>query len=120
VGILTSAQHLLQARDVQPAAIRRLLHKTRPNIAQATAVLEAYGQSPSDKLFDAIHEVETEEGEEDFAVPLDGFEVAELIEKQGPAVGATLDRLMDHRLEFGPISKQEAINLVLNWKISQK
>ena len=120
VGILTSAQHLLHALDVQPAAIRRLLHKTRPNITQGTAVLEAYGQSPSDELFDAIHEVETEEGQEDFAVPLDGFEVAELIEKQGPAVGATLDRLMEYRLEFGPISKQEAINLVLNWKISQK
>ena len=120
VGILTSAQHLLQARDVQPAAIRRLLHKTRPNITQGTAVLEAYGQTPPDELFAAIRQLEAAEGEEGFAVPLDGFEVAGLIEQQGPAVGVTLSRLMEYRLDFGPISKQEAINLVLNWKIREE
>ena len=117
VGILTATQHLADAIDVQPSAIRRLLHQTRPNTVQAAAVLEAYRQTPSDELSSAIRQLEAEEGGEDFVVPLDGFEVAELIEQQGPAVGVMLSRLMEYRLDFGPISKQEAINLVLNWKI---
>ncbi len=120
VGILTATQHLADARDVQPSAIRRLLHQTRPNTVQAAALLEAYGQTPPDELFAAIRQLEAEEGEEGFVVPLDGFEVAGLIEQQGPAVGVTLSRLMEYRLDFGPISKQEAINLVLNWKIREE
>ena len=120
VGILTATQHLADAIDVQPSAIRRLLHQTRPNTVQAAAVLEAYRQTPSDELSSAIRQLEAEEGGEDFVVPLDGFEVAELIEQQGPAVGVMLSRLMEYRLDFGPISKQEAINLVLNWKIKEE
>ncbi len=120
VGILTATQHLADAIDVQPSAIRRLLHQTRPNTVQAAAVLEAYRQTPSDELLSAIRQLEAEEGGEDFVVPLDGFEVAELIEQQGPAVGVMLSRLMEYRLDFGPISKQEAINLVLNWKIREE
>ena len=120
VGILTATQHLADALDVQPSAIRRLLHQTRPNTVQAAALLEAYGQTPPDELFAAIRQLEAEEGEEGFVVPLDGFEVAGLIEQQGPAVGVTLSRLMEYRLDFGPISKQEAINLVLNWKIREE
>jgi poly(A) polymerase len=120
VGILTATQHLADAIDVQPSAIRRLLHQTRPNTVQAAALLEAYGQAPSDELFVAIRQLEAEEGEEGFIVPLDGFEVAELIEQQGPAVGVMLRRLMEYRLDFGLISKQEAINLVLNWKIKEE
>jgi len=120
VGILTATQHLADAIDVQPSAIRRLLHQTRPNTVQAAAVLEAYRQTPSDELSSAIRQLEAEEGGEDFVVPLDGFEVAELIEQQGPAVGVMLSRLMEYRLDFGPISKQEAINLVLNWKIREE
>jgi hypothetical protein len=96
------------------------LHQTRPNTVQAAALLEAYGQAPSDELFVAIRQLEAEEGEEGFIVPLDGFEVAELIEQQGPAVGVMLRRLMEYRLDFGLISKQEAINLVLNWKIKEE
>ena len=120
VGILTATQHLADALDVQPSAIRRLLHQTRPNTVQAAALLEAYGQTPPEELFAAIRQLEAEEGEEGFVVPLDGFEVAGLIEQQGPAVGVTLSRLMEYRLDFGPISKQEAINLVLNWKIREE
>ena len=120
VGILTATQLLADAIDVQPSAIRRLLHQTRPNTVQAAALLEAYGQAPSDELFVAIRQLEAEEGEEGFLVPLDGFEVAELIEQQGPAVGVMLRRLMEYRLDFGPVSKQEAINLVLNWKIKEE
>ena len=120
VGILKAAQYLADAVDTQPPAVRRLLHGTRPYTLKAFELLKAYEQMPSDELCDAIGEVESKEGEEDFVVPLDGFEVARLIEQQGPPVGVMLSRLMEHRLDCGPISKQEAINLVLNWKISDE
>lgn len=120
VGILKAAQYLADALDTQPPAVRRLLHGTRPYTLKAFELLKAYEQMPSDELCDAIGEVESKEGEEDFVVPLDGFEVARLIEQQGPPVGVMLSRLMEHRLDCGPISKQEAINLVLNWKISDE
>jgi poly(A) polymerase len=115
-GIVDASQRLAQAVDVNPSSIRRALHAIRPNMASAVALLEAYGQAPSDEVLVAMHRLEAEEGTQRFEVPLDGFEVAELIGKEGPDVGTTLSRLMDHRLDSGPLSKEEAIALVLDWK----
>tara|TARA_Y100000746_G_scaffold7432_1_gene6738 strand:+ start:799 stop:2037 length:1239 start_codon:yes stop_codon:yes gene_type:complete len=115
-GIVDASQRLTQAVDVSPSSIRRALHAIRPNTASAVALLEAYGQAPSDEVLVAMHRLEAEEGTQGFEVPLDGFEVAELIGKEGPDVGTTLSRLMDHRLDSGPLSKEEAIALVLDWK----
>ena len=115
-GIVDASQRLAQAVDVNPSSIRRALHAIRPNTASAVALLEAYGQAPSDEVLVAMHRLEAEEGTQGFEVPLDGFEVAELIGKEGPDVGTTLSRLMDHRLDSGPLSKEEAIALVLDWK----
>ena len=115
-GIVDASQRLTQAVDVSPSSIRRALHAIRPNMASAVALLEAYGQAPSDEVLVAMHRLEAEEGTQRFEVPLDGFEVAELIGKEGPDVGTTLSRLMDHRLDSGPLSKEEAIALVLDWK----
>jgi poly(A) polymerase len=115
-GIVDASQRLTQAVDVNPSSIRRALHAIRPNTASAVALLEAHGQAPSDEVLVAMHRLEAEEGTQRFEVPLDGFEVAELIGKEGPDVGTTLSRLMDHRLDSGPLSKEEAIALVLDWK----
>ena len=115
-GIVDASQRLTQAVDVSPSSIRRALHAIRPNTASAVALLEAYGQAPSDEVLVAMHRLEAEEGTQRFEVPLDGFEVAELIGKEGPDVGITLSRLMEHRLDSGPLSKEEAIALVLDWK----
>ena len=115
-GIVDASQRLAQAVDVNPSSIRRALHAIRPNTASAVALLEAYGQAPSDEVLVAMHRLEAEEGTQGFEVPLNGFEVAELIGKEGPDVGTTLSRLMDHRLDSGPLSKEEAIALVLDWK----
>ena len=115
-GIVDASQRLTQAVDVSPSSIRRALHAIRPNTASAVALLEAYGQAPSDEVLVAMHRLEAEEGTQGFEVPLNGFEVAELIGKEGPDVGTTLSRLMDHRLDSGPLSKEEAIALVLDWK----
>ncbi|GIT68819.1 MAG: hypothetical protein Ct9H300mP26_5060 [Acidimicrobiales bacterium] len=87
-----------------------------PEYGIGGALFEAYGQAPSDEVLVAMHRLEAEKGTKRFEVPLDGFEVAELIGKEGPDVGTTLSRLMDHRLDSGPLSKEEAIALVLDWK----
>ena len=55
------------------------------------------------------------EGEGKFEIPLNGFEVTDLIGSKGPIVGEMLARLMDHRLDVGPISKDLATDLVLKW-----
>ena len=115
-GIVAASERLTQVVDVTPSSIRRALHAIRPNTAAAVALLEAYGQAPPHEVLVAMHRLEAEEGTQRFKVPLDGFEVAELIGKEGPDVGATLTRLMEHRLDSGPLSKEEAIALVLDWK----
>ena len=115
VGIVGACQQLTQAVDVNPPSIRRLLHAVRPNTASAIAIVEGYGQAPSAEVLTAMHRLEAEEGTQNFEVPLNGFEVAELIGKEGPDVGATLRRLMEYRLDSGPLSKEEAIALVLDW-----
>ena len=115
-GIVAASERLTQVVDVTPSSIRRALHAIRPNTAAAVALLEAYRQAPPHEVLVAMHRLEAEEGPQRFKVPLDGFEVAELIGKEGPDVGATLTRLMEHRLDSGPLSKEEAIALVLDWK----
>ena len=117
-GIMNATRLLTDAVDANPSTIRRLLHATRPTTAEAIALAEAYGQAPPTEVCAAMAQIEANEGTENFTVPLDGFEVAELIEKQGPAVGATLDRLMEYRLDSGPLTKEKATALVLDWKIS--
>ena len=111
-----ASQQLSQAVDVDPPSIRRLLHAIRPNTGSAIALVEAHGQAPPTEVLVAMQRLEVEEGTQNFEVPLNGFEVAKLIEKEGPDVGATLHRLMEYRLDSGPLSKEEATALVLDWK----
>ena len=115
-GIVGASQQLSQAVDVDPPSIRRLLHAIRPNTGSAIALVEAHGQAPPTEVLVAMQRLEVEEGTQNFEVPLNGFEVAKLIEKEGPDVGATLHRLMEYRLDSGPLSKEEATALVLDWK----
>ncbi len=117
-GIVNATRLLTDAVDTNPSTIRRLLHATRPTTAEAVALAEAYGQAPPAEVCAAMAQIEANEGTENFTVPLDGFQVAELIQKQGPAVGVTLDRLMEYRLDSGPLTKEKATALVLDWKIS--
>ena len=117
-AILDACQQLTQAADVNPSSIRRLLHATRPNTVAAITLVKAYGQAPPDEVLIAMNRLEEEEGTQSFEVPLDGFEVTDLIGKKGPDVGTTLNRLMEHRLDSGPLSKEEAIALVLEWQSS--
>ena len=106
-------------RNRQASTLRRLLYATHPNMDSALAVLSAHQQMPDPEILEALRELEEEEGSGNFVLPLDGFEVAELIGEEGPLVGSMLRRLLEHRIEQGPFSKNEARKLLLDWKTNQ-
>ena len=116
VAQIINAGHVIaQTTTTEPSAIRHLLHTTSPNTLHGISLLEAHGVSANLNLREAIRGIQEAEGEGKFEIPLNGFEVTDLIGSKGPIVGEMLARLMDHRLEVGPISKDLAIALVLKW-----
>jgi hypothetical protein len=42
--------------------------------------------------------------------------VAELVGGEGPLVGEMLDRLMEHRVQYGPMVKEEALAMIQEWR----
>jgi len=116
VAIVEAAHELSAVADKQLATLRRLLHVTRPNTEDALVILGAYQQSPENEILEALRQLELDEGTESFDVPLDGFEIAKLIEEEGPPVGVMLRRLLEYQLEQGPLSEETARELVLEWK----
>ena len=117
--IIDAASELSMARNRQASTLRRLLYVTHPNMDSALAVLSAHQQMPDPEILEALRKLEEEEGSGDFVLPLDGFEVAELIGEEGPLVGSMLRLLLEHRIEQGPLSKDKARKLVLDWKTTQ-
>ena len=116
VAQIINAGHVVaQTTTTEPSAIRHLLYKTNPHTLGAVALLEAHGVSANLNLREAIRRIHEVEGEGKFEIPLNGFEVTDLIGSKGPIVGEMLARLMDHRLDVGPISKDLATDLVLKW-----
>ena len=118
-AIIDAASELSMVRNRQASTLRRLLYVTHPNMDSALAVLSAHQQMPDLEILEALRKLEEEEGSGDFVLPLDGFEVAELIGEEGPLVGRMLRLLLEHRIEQGPLSKDKARKLVLDWKTTQ-
>ena len=118
-AIIDAASELSMVRNRQASTLRRLLYVTHPNMDSALAVLSAHQQMPDPEILEALRKLEEEEGSGDFVPPLDGFEVAELIGEEGPLVGSMLRLLLEHRIEQGPLSKDKARKLVLDWKTTQ-
>ena len=63
--------------------------------------------------------LEKEEGSGNFELPLDGYQVTQLIGEEGPLVGSMLQRLLETRIERGPLSEEQAKKLILDWKSEQ-
>jgi hypothetical protein len=119
-AIIDTAQALTEANQNDQATARRLLHQTRRTLEPAIELLNAYEQPPLPSVLSAIDQVQELEGNEEFQVPLDGNEVAELIGGEGPLVGQMLDRLMEQRLRTGPLSKEDATAFVQGWRNSSE
>ena len=117
-GIINAARILAEAQNEDLPTVRQVLHRTHHHLVSAIELLDAYEQSPPAALLSAIEQIRELEGDEEFQVPLDGHDVATLIGGEGPLVGEMLRRLMEHRLQFGPLSKQEAVALIQDWRSS--
>ncbi len=93
-------------------ALRRLAHsvgaETIVDVLDTAAVIGA----PDDLVAAAratLDELRAVEDLSDFAPPLDGAEVIELLSLDpGPAVGDAMRRLLEHRIENGPFDAEEA------------
>jgi poly(A) polymerase len=117
-AIIEAARVLTEAKKNDQATARRLLQQTRHDLEPAVELLSAYEQPPLPAVLSAIDRVRELEGNEEFQIPLDGNEVAELIGGEGPLVGQMLGRLMEQRLRVGPLSKKEATALIQDWQSS--
>jgi hypothetical protein len=115
-SIIDAARALTEAKNNDHATARRLLHQTRHDLEPAIELLNAYEQPPLPSVLSAIDQVRELEGDEEFRLPLDGNEIAELIGGEGPLVGEMLARLMDQRLRIGPLSKKDATALIQDWR----
>jgi len=87
------------------------LERLAANIA---AVSAGDGPTPDGPaFFHRFHELAAQEDLSDFTPPVDGRRVmAELGLPPGPAVGAALERLRQHRLAAGPMTAEEALALL--------
>ena len=119
-AIVEAARELSLVKDLETPTLRRLLHLTHPNLEPALSVLGAYQRMPDPEIIGALQKLVEEEGSGNFELPLDGFEVAELIDDQGPPVGNMLRRLLEYRIQQGPLSKEQARKLVVEWKTKQQ
>ncbi|MDX1690578.1 MAG: CCA tRNA nucleotidyltransferase [Acidimicrobiia bacterium] len=69
-----------------------------------------------DELEERIEDLRTREELEAIRPPLDGHEVMSFLGvKPGPIVGEALDLLLEHRLDEGPYSEDEAYDLLRAW-----
>jgi poly(A) polymerase len=106
-------------RDAGPL-LDRLNQLTRADVttrnekrAQAFAKLQ-------DELEERIASLAEQENLEAMRPPLDGKQVMEVLGLQpGPEIGQALAYLMDVRLERGPISQDEAIELLKAWALAR-
>ena len=115
-AVIDAARDLVEANNDEQSTARQLLHRNRHSLGLASELLNAYKQPPSVSLLSAIDQILEVEGDKEFQVPLDGHEVAELVGGEGPLVGEMLDRLMEHRVQYGPMSKEEALAMIQEWR----
>ena len=91
------------------------LERLAVNIASSSSGVPSAAPPPDDGLafFRRFRELAEQEDLADLAPPVDGRRVMkELGLPPGPAVGAALDRLRQHRLAAGPMTADEALALL--------
>lgn len=71
-----------------------------------------------DELEDRIAELRQQEELDAIRPPIDGHRVMEILGiPPGPTVGQAMDMLLEHRLDEGPYSEEEAERLVRDWAL---
>ena len=94
----------------------RLNQLTRADVTTRNAQRAQAFAKLQDELEERIAALAEQENLEAMRPPLDGTQVMEVLGLQpGPEIGEALAYLMDVRLERGPISESEAIELLRAW-----
>jgi poly(A) polymerase len=102
-------------RDAGPL-LDRLNQLTRADVTTRNARRAQAFAKLQDELEERIAALAEQENLEAMRPPLDGTQVMEVLGLQpGPEIGEALAYLMDVRLERGPISESEAIELLRAW-----
>jgi poly(A) polymerase len=72
-----------------------------------------------DELETRIADLREREELESIRPPIDGNQVMAYLDlPPGPLVGEALDMLLEHRLDHGPYSEEEAFRLLDEWKVA--
>ena len=118
-AIIDAGRELSLIRNKEAPTLRRAMHLTHPYMDPALALLSAHQQMLDPQILKALRKLEKEEGSGNFELPLDGYQVTQLIGEEGPLVGSMLQRLLETRIERGPLSEEQAKKLILDWKSEQ-
>ena len=118
-AIIDAGRELSLIRNKEAPTLRRAMHLTHPYMDSALALLNAHQQMLDPQILKALRKLEKEEGSGNFELPLDGYQVTQLIGEEGPLVGSMLQRLLETRIERGPLSEEQAKKLILDWKSEQ-
>ncbi len=102
------------------SVLRRLVHRVGlervPAVFETAAVL-GVADEVVDRATHRVAAVGQTEDLTDFSAPIDGAEVIAVMELEpGPEVGAVVAKLLEHRLEHGPFSADEARRLLREWR----
>jgi len=111
-------------------AVRRYVRDAGPLLAQLNTLVRCDVTTANDKkarqiqrgideLEERIADLAQREELEQIRPPLDGNQVmVYLAVKPGPIVGQALDMLLEHRLDHGPYSEEEAYRLLDEWRVA--
>ena len=105
-------------RDAGPL-LDRLNQLVRADVTTRNEKKARAIQRRIDELEDRIAELREQEELDAIRPPIDGNRVMELLGiPPGPEVGEVMDLLLEHRLDHGPYSEEEAERLVRDWATS--
>lgn len=98
---------------------RQLIVDHEPELDAARASLAAWGRAAREPFASRLAEVRAAEAGGLRRLPVDGHRVMELLGRSGPAVGEALAWLRSQQIENGPLSAEQACDLLANWTPTQ-
>jgi poly(A) polymerase len=126
--VLAAADRALSA-DVDRSAARRVVHQVGPELIDAVIELAAAvaradtnlddgpsAQARVEALAAEVDAIRRTEGLDDPGPPLTGRQIMDALGLEpGPDIGRANKMLLEHRLEHGPLSPEEALGVLEAW-----
>ncbi len=96
-------------------AARRLIAEHEKELDAAQANLASWGRTISKRFAARLAEVRAAEGDALARLPLDGHQVMDILGCSGAAVGNALSWLRLRQFELGPLTTEQARELLVEW-----